>query len=77
MNVRHVAGRLDIACSFRELMADERTKAILMKHAGAEITSMRVPPWVGDQSLDALRRNAPHLLTAERLQAIQAELIAL
>ncbi len=77
-NVRHVAGRLDIGCSLRELMADERAKAILLKHAGEAITTMRrVPPWVGDQTLDGLQRMAPHVLTPERLQAIQAELVAL
>ena len=76
-NVRHVAGRLDIGCSLRELMADERAKAILVKHAGEDIVSMRLPPWVGDQSLDALKRFAPHVLTPERLQAIQQELAAL
>jgi alpha-L-rhamnosidase len=76
-NVRHVAGRLDIGCNVRELMADERAKAILLKHVGEAITSMRVPPWAGDQTLDAMARMAPQLLTAEKLQAIQAELIAL
>jgi alpha-L-rhamnosidase len=76
-NVRHVAGRLDIGCGVRELMADERAKAILLKHVGDAITSMRVPPWAGDQTLDAMARMAPHLLTAEKLSAIQAELIAL
>ena len=77
-NVRHVAGRLDIGCSLSELMADERAKAILLKHAGEAITTMRrVPPWVGDQTLDGLQRMAPHVLTPERLQAIQQELVAL
>jgi hypothetical protein len=77
VNVRHVAGRLDIGCSLRELMADERAKAILIKHAGEDIVSMRLPPWVGAQSLDGLKRLAPHVLTSERLQAIQQELVAL
>jgi alpha-L-rhamnosidase len=76
-NVRHVAGRLDIGCSVRELMADERAKAILLEHVGDAITTMRVPPWAGDQTLDGLQRMAPHVLTPEKLQAIQAELIAL
>jgi len=61
----------------RELMADERAKGILLKHVGDMITSMRVPPWVGDQTLDVMARMAPQLLTPEKLQAIQAELIAL
>jgi alpha-L-rhamnosidase len=76
-NVRHVAGRLDIGCGVRELMADARAKAILIKHLGDAITSMRVPPWAGDQTLDAMQRMAPHMLTPEKLSAIQAELIAL
>jgi hypothetical protein len=44
---------------------------------GEAITTMRVPPWVGDQTLDAMQRMAPHLLTPEKLQAIQAELTVL
>ncbi len=76
-NVRHVAGRLDIGCTVQELMADERAKAILLKHVGDVITTMRVPPWVGGQTLDSMQRMAPHLVTPEKLQAIQAELIAL
>ncbi len=76
-NVRHVAGRLDIGCNVRELMADERAQAILVKHLGDALTTMRVPPWVGDQTLDAMQRMAPHLVTPEKLSAIQAELTAL
>lgn len=76
-DVRHVAGRLDIGCTVQELMADERAKAILLKHVGDAITTMRVPPWVGGQTLDSMARLAPHLLTPEKLRAIQAELIAL
>jgi hypothetical protein len=76
-NVRHVAGRLDIGCTVQELMADERAKAVLLKHVGDAITTMRVPPWAGGQTLDGMARMAPHLLTAEKLSAIQAELIAL
>jgi alpha-L-rhamnosidase len=76
-NVRHVAGRLDVGCNLSELMADPRARAVLLKHLGEAITTMRVPPWAGDQTLDALQRMAPHMLTPERVEAIQAELIAL
>jgi hypothetical protein len=76
-NVRHVAGRLDIASTLGDLLADERARAILVKHAGEDVTSVTLPPWVGDQSLDALVRMAPHVLTPERLKAIQQDLVAL
>ena len=75
-NVRHVAGRLDIASSLRELMADERAKSILVKHAGEDALQVSMPPWVGEQSLDSLARFVPHVLTPERLKAIQEELAA-
>ena len=76
-NVRHVAGRLDIACSVSDLAADERAKAILVKHLGEEILRTAQSPWVMNQALEQLAPFAPQLLTPERLQAIQAELVAL
>ncbi len=75
-NVRHVAGRLDIATSLRELLADERAKAVLIKYAGEEMLNGPTLQWVIDQPLDALARFDPQL-TPERLAALQAELIAL
>ena len=75
-NVRHVAGRLDIGCSLRELLADERTKAILIRYTGEEMLNLPMLRWAMDQPLDALARFAPQL-TAERRAALQAELIAL
>ena len=76
-SVRHVAGRLDMGSPLRDLLADERAKAILVKHAGEQALQANIPPWAGDQSLDSLARTMPHLLTPETLKAIQADLTAL
>lgn len=76
-SVRHVAGRLDMGSKLRDLLADERAKAILVKHAGEQVLQANIPAWVGDQSLDSLARTMPHLLTPETLKAIQADLTAL
>jgi alpha-L-rhamnosidase len=76
-NVRHVAGRLDTASGLRDLLADERARAVLVKHLGEDALKVAVPPWFGDVPLDGMTRFAPHLLTPERLQAIQQDLVAL
>ena len=75
--VRHVAGRLDVGCSLRKLLADERARAILVKYAGEGMIGSPQIHWVIDQPLDGLARFAPHLLTPERLQALQQELVTL
>ncbi len=76
-HVRHVAGRLDISCSVRDLMANEGAKAILTKHISAELLSAPRPAWAGEQTLEQLVRFAPQVLTPETLQEIQTELLAL
>jgi len=76
-NVRHVAGRLDIGCSLRDLLADERSKAVLTRYVGEDMLSGPRIGWVMDQPVDALARFAPDALTPERLQALQSELVAL
>ena len=76
-NVRHVAGRLDVSCGLRSLVKDERARAILVHHLGEAALNAPMPPWMGDQSLESMARFAPHLLTPEKLAAIQQELISL
>jgi hypothetical protein len=76
-NVRHVAGRLDIYCSLRDLLAEERSKAILLEHLGPGTFESPHLNRVLDQPLDALARFAPLALTSERLQAVQQALLAL
>ena len=36
-NVRHVAGRFDCYCSVGDLLADERSKAVLTKYVGEDM----------------------------------------
>ena len=76
-NVRHVAGRLDIATSLSDLLADERAKAILVRHLGEEPFKGPQMRWMMDQPLEGMARFAAHVLTPEKLQVIQQELIAL
>jgi hypothetical protein len=59
-------GRLDVYCSLRDLLADERSRALLYAHLGQETFDS-----------PRLERFAPHALTAERLQALQEALLAL
>jgi hypothetical protein len=76
-NVRHVAGRLDVYCSLRDLLADERSKAVLLEHLGQEMFESPHLSRVMGQPLDALARFAPQALNSERLQALQQALLAL
>ncbi|MCS7055718.1 MAG: glycoside hydrolase family 78 protein, partial [Thermoflexales bacterium] len=76
-NVRHVAGRRDRACALRELLADERARAVLVKHLGEEATTQLPRLQSPDLSLEAAARRAPHLITPEQLKAIEQELLAL
>jgi hypothetical protein len=76
-NVRHVAGRLDVFCSLRDLLADERSKALLLEVLGQEVFESPRLDMILDQPLDALARFAPQALTPERLQALQQALLAL
>jgi hypothetical protein len=75
--VRHVAGRLDIYCSVADLLADGRSKAILIKYVGEDIFESPFMRRMMDQPVEGLARFAPQALTPERLQALQKELLAL
>lgn len=75
-NVRHIAGRLDRSSSLQELLADEKTRAVLVKHAGEEVAHMPQLRWM-NLSLEAASRVAPQLITSEKLQAIEQELMAM
>ncbi|MBN1583088.1 MAG: hypothetical protein JXA89_20435 [Anaerolineae bacterium] len=75
--VRHVAGRLDIYCSVADLLADERSKAILIKYVGEDIFESPFMRRMMDQPVEGLARFAPQALTPERLQALQQELLSL
>ena len=76
-NVRHIAGRLDIGSSLRDLLADERARAILTRYTSEEMLASPQLHWVLDQPLAQLARLVPQTLPPERLQALQQELIAL
>jgi hypothetical protein len=75
--VRHMAGRLDIYCSVRELLESQAAKAVLFDRLGEDIFQSPQMRWAMDQPLEALARFAPDVLTPERLQALQQELVAL
>ena len=75
--VRHIAGRLDRYSSLRDLLANETAKAELVKILGADLLQGPMIDRVMDSPLDQLVQFAPHLLTEEKLEALDAALKAL
>jgi len=75
--VRHVAGRLDVSVSLRELMKNEKAHAVLLEEFGAELLGRANHPFLGDLNLEGMVMYAPQVLTPEKLQAVNAKLIAL
>jgi alpha-L-rhamnosidase len=73
-NVRHIAGRLDRGTSLRDLLASADAKAILVKHLGEDVVQGAQSPFVINNSLDAMTRYAPQVVTEERMRAIEGEL---
>jgi len=74
--VRHVAGRLDRGSSLRDLLADDAARAVLLRQVDEDALRR---PQLGRQdiSLEAAARMLPDVLTEERLQAIERDLLAL
>jgi alpha-L-rhamnosidase len=72
--VRHIAGRLDRYSSLRDLLANETAKTELVKILGADLLQGPMIDRVLDNPLDQLVQFAPHLLTAEKLDALDAAL---
>ena len=75
--VRHVAGRIDIGSNLGEVLADERSRAVLTKYVGEDTLKSPMLRWVSDQPVDMVARLAPHLWTPERLAALAQDLINL
>ncbi len=75
--VRHVAGRLDRGTTLHDLLSNEATKAILVKHIGAEAMPGLQSPFVINTSLGNTPLRLPMIFTEERVQEIEGELIAL
>ncbi len=75
--VRHIAGRLDRYSSVRDLVENEAARAILEKELGPEALQRPRMVWQFDASLEELVRFAPHLLTPEKLAAIDTALKSL
>ncbi len=75
-NVRHVAGRFDRGSALRELLADERARAVLTRRLGEEAIASLASQWM-NLSLEAAARVAPRVIAPEKLRAIEQELIAI
>ncbi|MFN8487485.1 MAG: glycoside hydrolase family 78 protein [Caldilineaceae bacterium] len=73
--VKHVAGRLDRYTTLRELLANEKAKAVLLQHLSP--TFLQTPQlfMVMDGPFVQLAGMAPKVLTPETLDAIEAALI--
>jgi alpha-L-rhamnosidase len=74
--VRHVAGRLDRGTTLHDLLSNEATKAILVKHIGAEAVPGLQSPFVINTSLGNTPQRLPMIFTEERVREIENELIA-
>jgi alpha-L-rhamnosidase len=72
--VRHVAGRLDRYSSLRDLLANEAAKTELVKILGDDLLHGPMIDRVMDSPLDQLAQFAPHLLTPDKLDALDAAL---
>jgi hypothetical protein len=75
--VRHVAGRLDIGSNLADVLANERSRAVLVKYVGEDILKSPMLRWVSNQPVDAVARLAPHLMTPERVAALAQDLVNL
>lgn len=75
-NVRHIAGRWDRTSMLGELLANEQTQAILLRHVDEAMLQRLRLRWA-NMSLESAARFAPDVLTEARLQQIEQELLAL
>jgi hypothetical protein len=71
--VRHVAGRLDRYTSLRDWLAHETARDRITEQLGAEFLQAPGVRWVMDAPLVQLVDFAPHLLSEEKLEALEME----
>jgi alpha-L-rhamnosidase len=69
--VRHVAGRLDIGSTLGDLLAHDKTRALLVRVFGEEMLNSPFIRFILDQPLDSIAQQAPQILTPARLQELQ------
>ncbi|MCX6047923.1 MAG: glycoside hydrolase family 78 protein [Chloroflexi bacterium] len=74
--VRHVAGRLDRYSSLGDVLANEKAKAALIAQTGAEFLQSPMLGFVINGSLTALAEQMPQVLTPEKLDALEAAMLA-
>jgi alpha-L-rhamnosidase len=72
--VRHVAGRLDRYSTLRDLLCDDATKTVLIRQLGPAFLQAPEPERVLDMPLVQVADFAPQVLTAGKLEAIEAAL---
>jgi alpha-L-rhamnosidase len=75
-SVQHVAGRLDRYSTLRDLLSNETTKTVLVQQLGADFLEAPDLERVMDIPLVGIAGLAPQFVTAEKLDAIEAELNA-
>jgi hypothetical protein len=73
--VRHVAGRLDRTSTLRDLLADGTAKAVLTQHLGPAFLQAPGLGMALDMPLVQVADLAPQVLTAEKLDEIEAALL--
>jgi hypothetical protein len=72
--VRHVAGRLDRYTSLRDWLQNEKAKSLLLEQFGAEFLQRPGLRWIMDAPLVQLADFAPHLVSEEKLGALETGL---
>ena len=75
--VRHVAGRLDVYSSLRDLLANEATKAVLVEHLGETLFEGPRARWIMDTSLAQIAERMRGMLPPEKMEAIGAAISAI
>lgn len=73
--VRHIAGRLDRTSTLRDLLDNERAKALLSQYLNMDFLDAPVIGMTMDRPLEQLALFAPELLPAQTLDAIEQQLI--
>ncbi|CAN5737062.1 glycoside hydrolase family 78 protein [soil metagenome] len=74
--VRHVAGRLDRYSSLGDVLANEKAQAALIAQTGADVLQSPMLGFVINGPLTALAEQMPQVLTPEKLDALEAAMLA-
>ncbi len=75
--VKHVAGRLDRYSTLGDLLRNPQAKAVLVSATGFDPSTLPMAGFILGSPLEGLATFAPHLLTPAKMDALEAQLLAL